>query len=75
MQKVLVPLLAILGLLFIALAVYYWLTPAGSLPSFMPGHLAGATEHHFKHGLAALLLGLGCWVLAWFSSGSSSLEA
>lgn len=71
MKRLLIPLLVIIGLLFVALAVYYWITPADSLPSGFPGHMTGSSQHHLKHGLAALLLGLGCWVLAWFSSGNS----
>jgi len=43
--------------------------PAKSLPGFFPGHQAGSTHHHVKHGIAALLLGLGAFVLAWFQSG------
>ena len=40
-----------------------------SLPGFLPGHEAGSAHHHVKHGIAALLLGLGAFVLAWFQSG------
>ena len=61
--------LAVLGVIFLALAVYYWMTPAGSLPHFMPGYLAGDTAKHFKHGLAAVILAAGCGVLAWFMTG------
>lgn len=72
MKKLYVLGLAILGVAFLVLAVYYWVTPAGSLPQFMPGYEAGATQGHLKHGLAAALLGLGCGVLAWFLSGNKS---
>ena len=34
-----------------------------------PGHQAGSGHHHTKHGIAALLLGLGAFVLAWFQTG------
>ena len=43
----------ILGVVFLAIAIVYWTTDAGSLPSFFPGHEAGSTHIHFKHGLAA----------------------
>jgi hypothetical protein len=70
MKKSYVPVLIILGLIFLALAIYYWVTPAGSLPSGFPGHEAGSAHHHFKHGLAALILSAGCGVWAWFASGT-----
>ena len=69
MHKTLVIGSVILGLLFVALAVYYWMTPAGALPAFMPGHTDGSTHVHFKHGLGALILGVGCFIFAWFTSG------
>ena len=59
----------LVGLLLVALAVVYFAEPASSLPSFLPGHEAGSSHHHVKHGIAALLLGLGCFVFAWFQSG------
>jgi uncharacterized iron-regulated membrane protein len=69
MKKPLVILFIIAGILFLALAIYYWVTPAGSLPHGFPGYIANASEKHLKHGLAALVLALGAWVLAWFLSG------
>lgn len=63
------PLIAgLLGLLFLALAVVYWITPAGSLPSFLPGFEAGVDKIHFKHGLASLILALALFAFAWFQS-------
>jgi hypothetical protein len=59
----------VLGLVFMALAVLYWVDSAGSLPSFMPGHETGSAHHHIKHGIAAFVVGLGCFVFAWFQSG------
>ncbi|HEY7018103.1 MAG TPA: hypothetical protein VH297_06505 [Gaiellaceae bacterium] len=64
-----VVLAAIVGIALIALAVYYWVEPAKSLPSWLPGHEAGSSHHHFKHGLAAFLIGLALLVFAWFQSG------
>ena len=72
MKKLMVPVLVVLGVLFVALAVYYAVTPAGSLFKSLPGYIAGSSHKHLKHGFAALILGLGCWVLAWFSSGSKN---
>jgi hypothetical protein len=56
------------GLVLIALAFLYWIEPAKSLPSWLPGHEAGSSHHHVKHGLAAFLLGLALLVFAWFQS-------
>ena len=58
----------IIGIIFVAIALYYWITPAGSLASFVPGFEPGVTTIHFKHGLASLILGLGLFVVAWFKS-------
>jgi len=68
-RKWLVWLAVILGALFIAVGVVYFVEPAGSLPSFFPGHEAGSTHHHVKHGIAAILVGLACFAFAWFNSG------
>jgi hypothetical protein len=57
------------GIAFIIVAIIYWAEPASSLPSFFPGHQAGDSEHHVKHGVAAFVVGLGCFVFAWFKSG------
>jgi hypothetical protein len=59
----------IAGVVLIVIAIVYFAEPAKSLPGFFPGHEAGSTHHHVKHGIAALLLGLGAFVLAWFQSG------
>ena len=58
----------ILGIILVLLAAMYWLTPAGSLPSFMPGFIAGSATIHFKHGLLALILGICAFIYAWFAS-------
>jgi hypothetical protein len=61
----------IAGLVLIALAIVYFVDTASALPSFLPGHEAGSAHHHVKHGIAALLLGIGCLILAWFQTGPS----
>ncbi len=65
----LVPLAVIVGIALIVVAVVYWIEPARSLPSFFPGHEAGSSHRHVKHGIAAFLLGLACLAFAWFQSG------
>ena len=62
-------LLIILGVAFVAAAIYYWVTPAGSLASFVPGHLAGSGHVHVKHGIAAMFAGVACFLGAWMLSG------
>jgi hypothetical protein len=59
----------IVGVLLLALAVVYFVSTADALPSFIPGHEAGSSHHHVKHGIAAAILALGCFVFAWFQSG------
>ena len=55
-------------LALIVVAIVYWAEPANSLPGFFPGHENGSSHHHFKHGIAAFLLGLACFALAWFQT-------
>jgi protein-S-isoprenylcysteine O-methyltransferase Ste14 len=61
----------VVGVLLLALGIVYVLVPAGSLPSFVPGHEAGSAHHHIKHGIAALLLAAAAFVYAWFQTGPS----
>jgi len=68
-RKYLVPLAVILGIALIVIGIVYFAEPAKSLPSFFPGHEAGSTHHHTKHGIAAVLVGLACFVFAWFNTG------
>ncbi len=62
----------ILGIIFIILAIVYWATPAGSLPHFLPGFIAGSSKIHFKHGLGALILAIALFVYAWFATAKKS---
>lgn len=70
-RKLLVSLAIVVGTVLIAVAIVYWVEPAKSLPSFFPGHQAGSSHHHFKHGLASFLVGLACFVFAWFNTGGN----
>ena len=65
----------IIGLLLLVAAVIYFITPAGSLPGFLPGHEAGATAPHTKHGILALALAVCAFVAARFFYGSASEPA
>jgi hypothetical protein len=62
----------VLGIAFVALGIFYWVEPAGSLPSLLPGHEAGSAHHHVKHGIASFLLGVALLVFAWFQTGDRS---
>ena len=65
----------ILGIVFLAIAVVYFAEPAKSLPSFVPGHEAGSTHHHIKHGIAAAVLGVGSFIFAWFQTGPKKIAS
>ena len=69
MSKKLAILAVILGILFVGLGVFYWLTPANSLPGYLPGYDPAMTGVHFKHGLASFILGLLLFAYAWFATG------
>jgi hypothetical protein len=57
----------LLGVILLVVAAVYFLVPADQLPGFFPGHEAGVTLVHVKHGIAAaivgvVLLGVGAWI-------------
>jgi amino acid permease len=51
-------ILILLGLALIAVAVVYFVVPADQLPGFFPGHEAGVTRIHGKHGIVAGVIGI-----------------
>ncbi len=75
LRKLVVPAV-VLGILLLVVAVIYFVEPAHSLPSFFPGHVsatdAEANHHHTKHGIAAVIVALACFVFAWFQTGPQS---
>jgi hypothetical protein len=60
----------ILGLAFAAVAIVYWVVPAGSLPSFVPGFDAGSSLIHVKHGIAAAAAAVLFLALGWYAGRS-----
>jgi len=72
MKKPLNLLLSIVALGLLWLAIFYWVTPAQSLPHWLPGYEAGVTQVHVKHGIASLLLALGICAVLWFTTGGKS---
>ncbi|HUJ91212.1 MAG TPA: hypothetical protein VLW05_00825 [Gaiellaceae bacterium] len=74
-RRLLSVLAIVLGIVLIVIAVVYWAEPAKSLPSFFPGHTSGSSHHHVKHGIAAFLLGIACFVFAWFNTGKPKADS
>jgi hypothetical protein len=70
-NRALVAAAVVIGLALLAVAVVYWADSASALPSWMPGHKAGSSHHHVKHGIAAFFVGLVLLVYAWFQTGSA----
>jgi hypothetical protein len=68
MKQALNIIAVVLGVVFLVIALIYFLTPANALPGFFPGYDALLAAPHFKHGIAALVLGLAFFVFAWFNS-------
>jgi hypothetical protein len=60
----------VLGLIFAVVAIVYWLVPAGSLPGFFPGFEAGGARIHVKHGIAAAVVAIVLFAIAWWTSRS-----
>jgi uncharacterized membrane protein YdcZ (DUF606 family) len=68
--------LAILGILAIAVGITYTVVAAGSLPGFM-GHINGSTGHRALRSSTSYAVGVILLVLAWWvgrrgKSGSTS---
>jgi preprotein translocase subunit SecY len=66
-RTILAVILGIIALIFIVVAVIYVAEPAKSLPSFVPGHIAGSTGHHPLRAVGSLVIGIVFAVGAWFA--------
>jgi preprotein translocase subunit SecY len=66
-RKVLAVILGVIALIFIVVAIIYIAEPASSLPSFIPGHIAGSTGHHPLKATGSLVAGIIFAVGAWFT--------
>jgi hypothetical protein len=60
-------ILGVIALIFIVVAIIYIAEPASSLPSFIPGHIAGSTGHHPLKATGSLVAGIIFAVGAWFT--------
>jgi drug/metabolite transporter (DMT)-like permease len=58
--------LIILGVVLLILAGVYFMMPADQLPSFLPGHEAGVTRVHTKHGIVAAVAGVVLIAAGWW---------
>ena len=67
-------ILAIVGILLLVLALIYVVTEAGSLPSFIPGHIDGSTGHQSMRSACS---GRGWWWAwsCWAGPGGSASAA
>jgi len=61
-------LLVALAVVFVVVGIVYLAKTANDLPGFFPGHQAGSTKHHTKHGLAMFALAALSLVGAWFTT-------
>ena len=61
-------ILGIIGVVFIGVALVYWLTPAEGLPSFLPGFEPGSDHVHLTRALGLLIVALALFAIAiiWF---------
>ena len=66
-QTILAVILGIIALVFIVVAIIYIAEPAQSLPSFVPGHIAGSTGHHPLRAAGSFIIGVVFAVGAWFA--------
>jgi amino acid permease len=73
-KKIAVTAAVLVGIVLIGVAIVYWVTPAQSLPTFMPGFEAGSAHIHFKHGVGSFILALAAFAYAWFKSGAVSVK-
>jgi hypothetical protein len=56
----------ILALILAVVAVVYLVVPADSLPGFFPGHDAGSSAIHVKHGIASGIAALVVFAFGWW---------
>jgi hypothetical protein len=56
----------LIALVCVVAAVMYFVMPAGHLPAFMPGYLAGSEHIHKTHAVAAAVAAVIFFLLGWF---------
>jgi drug/metabolite transporter (DMT)-like permease len=50
--------LTLIGVVLLVIAGVYFVVPADQLPGLFPGHEAGVSRVHMKHGIVAGVIGL-----------------
>jgi hypothetical protein len=55
----------LLAIICIIVAVMYFVMPAGSLPTFMPGYEAGSAHIHMKHAIIAIVAAIVLFLIGW----------
>jgi preprotein translocase subunit SecY len=66
-RTILAVILGIIALVFIVVAIIYIAEPASSLPSFVPGRVAGSAGHHPLRIVGSFVIGIVFAVGAWFA--------
>ena len=66
-RTILAVLFGVIAVVFVVAAVIYLAEPAKSLPSFIPGHIAGSTGHHPLKATGSFVVGIVFAVGAWFA--------
>jgi membrane protein DedA with SNARE-associated domain len=56
----------LLAIVCVIAAVVYFVMPAGQLPTFMPGYMAGSAHVHHAHAIAAAVAAVVLFLLGWF---------
>jgi hypothetical protein len=56
----------LLAIICLVAAVVYFVMPAGSLPSFMPGYEVGSAHVHMKHAVIALVAAIVLFLIGWW---------
>ena len=57
----------LLAIICIIAAVMYFVMPAGSLPTFLPGYQAGSDHIHKTHAVAAVVAAVVLFLIGWFA--------
>jgi len=60
----------LLAILCLIAAVMYFAMPAGSLPTFMPGYMAGSDHIHIKRAAIAAVIAVVLFLIGWFAGSS-----
>jgi hypothetical protein len=55
----------LLAIVCAAAAAMYYTMPAGSLPTFVPGYVAGSSHIHMTHAIAAAVVAVILLLIGW----------